>query len=68
MTTQAKIMEVVKLLPENDLKILLTVAQRLIPVDVDDIETADDVAAYETALEEYRNGEGIPLEHIAWKE
>ncbi len=57
MTVQAQILEMVKLVPDNDLPTLMDVLRRFVPVDSDDSATADDLAAHEATMREYLAGE-----------
>ena len=48
--------DVIDILPEAEQRLLLEIAKRFIS---DDVATADDLAAIQTAREEYINGETV---------
>ena len=56
----------IEFVPEGELPILLEVVRRFVPVDVDDIATADDLEAHRIAMEEYANGETVAHDEINW--
>ena len=66
MSVKSQLVAAIDLIPEPDLSILLEVARRFIPIDVDDMVTADDLLAHETAMREYENGETVSMDDIDW--
>lgn len=54
--TKQRIKTAIELIPEGDIK----------PFDRDDVATADDRAAHETAMREYLAGETISHDSINW--
>lgn len=65
MTVKAQILNMVELVPENELPIILEVVKRFVP-DPDDIATPDDIAAHEQAMREYKAGLTVSHEDIDW--
>lgn len=66
MTVKGQLIQMIDFVPEGELPILLEVVRRFVPVDVDDIATADDLKAHRTAMEEYANGETVAHDDINW--
>ena len=66
MSVKSQLVAAIDLIPEPDLSILLEVARRFIPIDLDDMVTADDLLAHETAMREYANGETVSMDDIDW--
>lgn len=66
MTVKAQILEMVDLIPDNELAILLEVVKRFVPVDLDDIMTEDDIMAHNVAMKEYMAGETVSHDEINW--
>ncbi len=63
MTVKAQIINMVDLVPEEELPILLEVVKRFAS---DDIATPEDIAAHIAALKEFAAGETIPHNAIDW--
>lgn len=59
-------MQMINYVPESELPIILEVVRRFVPVDVDDIATAEDLAAHRVAMAEYAAGETVSHEAINW--
>lgn len=66
MTVRNQLLQMIESVPDGELPILLEVVRRFVPVDVDDIATADDLEAHRVAMEEYANGETIAHNAINW--
>lgn len=66
MTVKAQILEMVDRIPEGELPIILEVVKRFVPVDSEDIATAEDLAAHAEAMREYAAGETISHDAIKW--
>lgn len=66
MTVKAQIFEMIDLIPETDLITVLEVVRHFVPVSIDDIATADDITAHNTAMMEYTARETIPHDAINW--
>ena len=66
MTVRNQLLQMIESVPEGELPILLEVVRRFVPVDVDDIATADDLEAHRVAMKEYANGETIAHDAINW--
>lgn len=66
MTVKAQIFEMVDRIPDTELPIILEVVRRFVPVDIDDIATAEDLAAHRAAMKEYEAGETVSHEAIDW--
>ena len=66
MSVKAQIAEMVDLIPENELLTVLDIVRHFVPVDADDIMTADELAAHEAAMAEYTAGETVSHEDIDW--
>lgn len=60
-----QLVHVIDCLSEADLELLLEIAKRFVP---DDVATAEDLHAVSIAREEYRKGETISHDTIAWDE
>ena len=66
MSVKEQITETLDLIPESELRIILDVVRHFVPIDSDDIATADDLTTHGEALREYRAGEVIAHEEIDW--
>lgn len=66
MSVKSQILQMVNLVPDNELPTLLEVVKHFVPIDMDDIATADDLAAHAAAMQEYTAGETVPHEAIDW--
>ena len=66
MTERAQILEMINLIPDNEIHTILEVIKHFIPIDIDDIATPDDIAAHEAALRAYEAGELIDHNDIDW--
>ena len=66
MTVKAQILEMVDLIPDNELAILLEVVKRFVPIDLDDIVTEDDIMTHNIAMKEYMAGETVSHDEINW--
>ena len=66
MSVKSQLVEMIDFIPEGELSILLEVVRRFVPVNVDDIATADDLEAHRIAMEEYAAGQTVPHEAIKW--
>ena len=66
MSVKAQLFQTIDMIPEADLSILLEVARRFVPIDIDDIATPDDLLAHEIAMQEYENGEAVSFDEIDW--
>lgn len=66
MSVKNQLLQMIEFVPEGELPILLEVVRRFVPVDVDDIATADDLEAHRIAMEEYANGETVAHDEINW--
>ena len=66
MSVKAQLSQTIDMIPEADLSILLEVARRFVPVDIDDIATPDDLRAHEIAMQEYERGETVTMDGIDW--
>ena len=66
MNVKAQLFQTIDMIPEADLSILLEVARRFVPVDIDDIATPDDLRAHEIAMQEYERGEAVSIDDIDW--
>ena len=67
MNERAQLATMIKAVPDTDIHILLEIARRFIPVDIEDIETPEDTAAHMQAMKEYEAGGTIALEDINWE-
>ncbi len=66
MTVKAQIFEMVNLIPDGELSVILEVVKRFVPIDLEDVATADDIAAHNAAMKEYEAGETIAHNAIDW--
>lgn len=66
MSVKNQLLQMIEFVPEGELPILLEVVRRFVPVDVDDIATADDLEAHRIAMEEYANGETVSHDAVNW--
>ena len=67
MSARDQIAEMVNLIPESELPIVLEVVRHFVPATViDDVATADDLAAHDAAMREYRAGETVAHDAINW--
>lgn len=66
MTVKAQILEMINLVSDDELPILLEVVKRFVPVDREDVVTADDIIAHNTAIKEYMAGETVSHDEINW--
>ena len=66
MSVKTQLFQTIELIPEGDLPVLLEVARRFIPADIDDIATPDDMRAHEAAIQDYIRGEAISMDDIDW--
>ena len=66
MSVKNQLLQMIEFVPEGELPILLEVVRRFVPVDVDDIATADDLEAHRIAMEEYANGETVAHDAVNW--
>ena len=67
MSAKDQIAEMVNLIPESELPIVLEVVRHFVPATViDDVATADDLAAHDAAMREYRAGETVAHDAINW--
>ena len=66
MSVKSQLVEMIDFVPEGELPILLEVVRRFVPVNMDDMATADDLEAHRIAMEEYTHGQTIPHEAIDW--
>lgn len=61
---KTRIIEMLDYIPDTSLQSLFEKVQDMIPDDIDDIATADDIEAYEIGMQEYRNGETKTFEEM----
>ena len=66
MSARAQVIDLMKLVPDEEMPILLEVVRRFIPVGIDDIATSDDITACEQAMKEYRTGQTVSHSDIDW--
>lgn len=66
MTIKSQIINMVDLIPENELSVVLDVMRHFVPYSIDDIATAEDISAHEEALEEYIAGETVSHDAVDW--
>ena len=66
MTVKAQILEIVNLIPDTELPTVLEVVKHFVPVTLEDMATAEDIAAHNEAMKEYAAGETVPHEAINW--
>ena len=66
MSVKAQITEMVNLIPEAELPTVLELVRHFVPVNLDDVATADDLAAHDAAMKEYRAGETVAHNAINW--
>lgn len=67
MSVKAQITEMVNLIPEAELPTVLEVVRHFVPTTIiDDVVTADDLAAHDAAAREYRAGETVAHNAINW--
>lgn len=59
-----QLVHVIDCLSEADLALLLEIAKRFVP---DDMATVEDLQAVSTAREEYKKGETVSHDTIAWE-
>lgn len=64
MSTKAQILELVDLIPEQELSTILEVVRHFVPTD--DILTDEDAAAHDEAMREYAAGETVAHNAINW--
>ena len=65
-TAKEEAIELIKRIPDSEISILLEVIRRFVTIDIDDIATAEDIAACEQTMKEYRAGQTVSLEDIDW--
>lgn len=66
MTIKAQLLDTIEMIPERELSLLLEVARRFVPADIDDIATPDDLKAHEAAMRDYERGEAVSMDAIDW--
>ncbi len=66
MTVKAQIFEMINRVPETELPTLLEVVKHFVPVSFEDIVTAEDIAAHNESMREYRAGETVAHDAIDW--
>lgn len=66
MSVKAQIAQMMDLIPETELPTVLEVVRHFVPINLEDIATADDIAAHNEAMREYRAGETVAHEAINW--
>lgn len=66
MTVKAQIFEMVERIPDVELPTVLDVVRHFVPVSLEDMATAEDLAAHDEAMREYRAGETVPHDAINW--
>lgn len=66
MTVKAQILEIVNLIPDTELPTVLEVVKHFVPVTLEDVASAEDLAAHTVAMKEYAAGETVPHEAIDW--
>ena len=66
MTARAQVIDLMELIPDTEMPILLEVVKRFVPADIDDIATADDIAACKQAMKEYAAGQTVSHNDIDW--
>lgn len=66
MTVRAQIHEMVEQMPEMELPTILEVVRHFMPIDPDDIASAEDLEAHRIAMEEYAAGETLGDDDIDW--
>ena len=65
MNMRNQLIETIALIPDDLIPIMLEIARRF-TIDIDDIATPDDIAAYEAGMKEYLSGETISHNDIDW--
>ena len=66
MNVKSQIFEVVDRIPDAELPTVLEVVKHFVPITFEDVATAEDLAAHDTAMREYRAGETVPHDAIDW--
>lgn len=59
-----QLVQIIDIMPEDELSLLLEIARRFIP---DDVATPDDLEAINAARAEYAAGETVPASEIDWE-
>ena len=66
MTVKSQILEMLNLVPDNELPTVLEVIKHFVPVDSDDVATLEDINNHNVAMNEYATGETISHDAIDW--
>ena len=66
MTVKAQVMEMLDVVPDEEMPILLEIVKRFIPRDADDFASVDDLKAHKIAMQEYERGETVSHDDIDW--
>ena len=66
MNVKSQITEMVNLIPDAELPTVLEVIRHFVPISLEDMATAEDLAAHDAAMREYGAGETVPHDAIDW--
>lgn len=66
MPVKTQLLNMVELIPEEELPIILEVVRHFIPNNIDDIANSDDIVAHKTAMRDYTLGETVSHNDIDW--
>ena len=60
---KSRLETLIEYLPEDELRLLLEIAEHFV---ADDVATPEDIAAIEAADQDYQNGEMLTFDQIDW--
>lgn len=66
MTVKTQIFEMVERIPDAELPTVLEVVRHFVPISLEDVASAEDLAAHDAAMREYRAGETVAHDAIDW--
>lgn len=66
LSVKSRLYQTIELIPEGELPVILSVAQKFVPDDIDDIASIDDLRAHELAVKDYMAGEAVDMADMDW--
>ena len=66
MTVKTQIFEMADRIPDAELPTVLEVVKHFVPISLEDVATAEDLAAHDAAMREYKAGETVAHDAINW--